>query len=170
MQSTRSLGVGWHYFQWMGCCSRCMWTGRCGFILKKGKKADDILLKLWQTQAIQMILWLLQIHLPKPNPCWVTWSKQRKILVYTYTQIKQSLSVLTQEGVMSTFTFTHTHTHTHTHTYIYIYIYICVCMWQESRLKAREKRMKKERKRERERERECVCVCVCVLSCVSDRI
>ena len=49
-----------------------------GFTLKKKKQgADDNLQKLLRTQTIQMTSCFLQIHLPKPNPCCIAWSRQQ---------------------------------------------------------------------------------------------
>ena len=59
------------------------------FTLKKNE-ADDTPNKLFRSQTMQMTLRFLQIHLPKPNPCCVVWSRQQVPLASTWMQSKRS--------------------------------------------------------------------------------
>ena len=60
----------------------------------KKQEADDILKKRKRTQTMQMILRFLQIHPAKPNPNFISGSKQLEI------QLKQT-SYFKQEGAIS---------------------------------------------------------------------
>ena len=44
-----------------------------------------------------MIKRFLQIHLAKPNPCCIAWSRQQKVSANTWTQTKRSICVLNEE-------------------------------------------------------------------------
>ena len=64
-----------------------------GFIQKR-QEADYILQKLWQSQITQTMLHFSQIHLLKPNPYCIAWSKQQEASTSTWMPIKQSSYVL----------------------------------------------------------------------------
>ena len=71
-----------------------------GFKQKK-QEADDIPLKLLQTQTMEIILCCVEIHIPKLNYRWIIWSKQQKVLASTWTRTIPSSCVLIKKFLHS---------------------------------------------------------------------